>query len=80
MANRNENGNNTLFFIVGGLIVLAVIFGLFLWTPRDETNPADIAPAAGDERYIDGTMDNPDADQSAVTPETESETTTTPDQ
>lgn len=79
MANRNNDGNNSLFFIVGGLVVLAVIFGLFLWTPGDDTNPADIAPAAGDESYIEGTME-PEVDENITTEDTEPQTTPPTDQ
>lgn len=76
---RND-GNNTLFFIVGGLLVLAVVFGLFLWTPGDES-PADVEPAAGGDTYIEGTVNEtaPEAtdDLDEVTPDTRDTGTTT---
>ena len=76
---RND-GNNTLFFIVGGLLVLAVVFGLFLWTPGEE-GPADVEPAAGGDTYIEGTVDTvpPAATEDMNETETVPDTGTTTD-
>ncbi|MDB5492115.1 MAG: hypothetical protein JWO78_1964 [Micavibrio sp.] len=45
----NNESNNTLYFIVGGLVVLAVIFGFAMWGPYDMTgsSQSSIQPAAG---------------------------------
>jgi hypothetical protein len=51
-TNNNSGSNNALYFIVGGLVVLALIFGLFFYN-GSETGMNDTAPAAGLENTAD---------------------------
>ena len=47
MEHRSED-NNTLYFIVGGLVVVAFIFGFIYFNSRaDSDGLTNIAPAAG---------------------------------
>jgi hypothetical protein len=44
----SEESNSGLYFIVGGLVVVAFLFGFMMWNPGTTgTSPADISPAAG---------------------------------
>ena len=56
-TNNNSGSNNALYFIVGGLVVLAVIFGLFFYNST-ESRLDDTTPAAGLENTVENT--NPD--------------------
>ena len=44
-----NDSNNGLYFIVGGLVVLAIIFGFAMWGPYDMSGStqASVQPAAG---------------------------------
>lgn len=57
MANANNENNSTLYFIVGGLVVLALIFGFMVWSPAHMagTSSAAIEPAAGTTAQTDQT-------------------------
>ena len=57
MENRTED-NNTLYFIVGGLVVVAFIFGFIYFNSRAGSDDvSNIAPAAGYTAPVDGNVD-----------------------
>lgn len=41
----SPDDKNTLYFLVGGLVVVAVVLGVIYW--NNDNNPANIEPAAG---------------------------------
>jgi hypothetical protein len=49
---NNTDDTNTLYFIVGGLVVLAVIFGLIYMS-----NDASIGPSPSSERVVERTSE-----------------------
>ncbi len=49
MVQNSPDSNNTLYFIVGGLVVIAVIFGIFLYNSNYAIDNSALAPAAGVE-------------------------------
>ncbi|MBI2234507.1 MAG: hypothetical protein HYU57_05920 [Micavibrio aeruginosavorus] len=46
MDNRSDN-NATLYFIVGGLVVLALLFGFIYFNSGSTTGVEQLSPAAG---------------------------------
>lgn len=55
MDNRSDN-NATLYFIVGGLVVLALLFGFIYFNSGATTGVEKVAPAAGYETTTDRNM------------------------
>lgn len=54
MDNRSDN-NATLYFIVGGLVVLALLFGFIYFNSGSTTGVEQLSPAAG---YGETSTDN----------------------
>lgn len=51
----NTERNNNLYFIVGGLVVLAVIFGFIFWNADRNNELGELEPAAGTSTQMDQT-------------------------
>lgn len=50
----NDESNNTLYFIVGGLLVVLVLIAFTIWGPITMA-PEDISPAAGTSTSYEST-------------------------
>ena len=53
----NNESNNSLYFIVGGLVVAALVFGFMVWGPVKiaGVNLSTLEPAAGTSTQTDQT-------------------------
>jgi hypothetical protein len=60
MADYNTESNNGLYFIVGGLVVVAALFG-FMFLANDG-DLSDITPSAGYETPENTTINNYEAE------------------
>jgi hypothetical protein len=60
MIMADTESNNSLYFIVGGLVVLAILGGFLMWpgdrvAPTSSTTYNTVAPAGGTETQSDET-------------------------
>ena len=45
--NYNDDSNTSLYLVLGGLLVVAIVFGFAYWGRHSNNNLANIEPAAG---------------------------------
>lgn len=49
--NYNDDSNTSLYLVLGGLLVVAIVFGFAYWGRHSNNNLANIEPAAGTPSY-----------------------------
>lgn len=49
--NYNDDSNTSLYLVLGGLLVVAIVFGFAYWGRNSNNNLGNIEPAAGTPGY-----------------------------